>query len=232
MRCAVRVKGKGGRPVSDSTIANDVSHLKEFFAWLQRYDYRLDDPTSRIERTRLHRQIVQPIPDPLLAEALASADPHDTAILCLAAFAGLRAQEICDLTWGDIDTIDGFIHVRKGKGGKPRVVPLTAPVRDSLNALPWRSGWVIRQRNGVKKATSNSVTKRAIRLLGGRSHGGHSLHQLRHRWATRAYQETKDLRAVQEGLGHSSLQTTCIYVKPGRDALKLASEAAATLRLG
>ena len=33
-------EGKGGRPVSDSTIANDVSHLKEFFAWLQRYDYR------------------------------------------------------------------------------------------------------------------------------------------------------------------------------------------------
>ena len=29
-------EGKGGRPVSDSTIANDVSHLKEFFAWLQR----------------------------------------------------------------------------------------------------------------------------------------------------------------------------------------------------
>lgn len=75
------------------------------------------------------------------------------------------------------------------------------------------------------------MSSRAARILGGRKAGGHSLHQLRHRWATAAYRATKDIRAAQEGLGHSSPATTAIYAKPGADALRAASEAAATPRL-
>ncbi len=224
-------EGKSGGTISDSTYANDVSGLKNFFGWLQRFNYRMDDPTARVDRGRLNRTIVQPIPDPTLSDVLDGAEGDDLVMLCLAAFAGLRACEIADLTWGDVDEVGGTIYVRKGKNGKPRIVPLTQPVRDALLTLPWRSGQIIRRRDGRGRTTANLVTKRAQRILGGRVNGGHSLHQLRHRWASAAYQATKDIRAVQEGLGHSSVSTTAIYVKPGAEALRLAADAAAVLRV-
>ena len=82
------------------------------------------------------------------------------------------------------------------------------------------------------------ATLRRLERHGGQNPAGVTESQVESYLAMRRTGEGKggrpvsDLRAVQEGLGHSSLQTTCIYVKPGRDALKLASEAAATLRLG
>lgn len=230
---ALRRTGDAGRVVSDSTFANEVSHLRGFFAWLHRFEYRMDDPMSRVEAGRRYTPMVQPIPDPTLSDVLKGADGDLLVILALAAFAGLRACEIASLSWADVDGVDATIHVRRGKNGKDRMVPLTQPVRDALTALPHRSGQVVRRRDGSPRpVTPNLVTKRAGRVLGGRKSGGFSLHQLRHRWASAAYRESKDIRAVQEGLGHSSPATTAIYAKPGADALREASEAASTLRLG
>ena len=56
--------------------------------------------------------------------------------------------------------------------------------------------------------------------------GDWTAHTLRHRFATRAYQAERDLRAVQELLGHVSPVTTAIYTKVGNDAMRLAASAA------
>jgi len=48
---------------------------------------------------------------------------------------------------------------------------------------------------------------------------GSSPHPFRHRFATRAYSGTKNLRGVQEALGHSSPDTTKVYILLADDAL-------------
>jgi integrase len=51
---------------------------------------------------------------------------------------------------------------------------------------------------------------------------GYTCHSLRHRFATCAYRATKDIRAVQELLGHSSPTTTAKYVLIDEDAMEAA----------
>ena len=60
-----------------------------------------------------------------------------TLFLC-----GLRRQEVCNLYVGDYDLIDACVHVRHGKGGNDRYVPLLAPVATEFVAYvyvrpPW-----------------------------------------------------------------------------------------------
>ena len=56
---------------------------------------------------------------------------------------------------------------------------------------------------------------------------GYSTHTLRHRCATTAYAATRDLRAVQELLGHAKPETTAGYVRVPDNAMRAAVMAAA-----
>jgi site-specific recombinase XerD len=56
---------------------------------------------------------------------------------------------------------------------------------------------------------------------------GWTAHTLRHRFASVAYSADRDIRAVQELLGHASVATTQIYTAIPKDALRRAVNAAA-----
>lgn len=59
---------------------------------------------------------------------------------------------------------------------------------------------------------------------------GHCLHELRHRTATSGFKETKDIKAVQDLLGHASLATTQIYVDTDFDSIKAVTAATSLSR--
>lgn len=217
------------RRVGQNTIRGELAHLRGYYGWLVRHDYRRDDPTARIDMPRLVKAGIAPAEDAAVAEALSRADVDDRAILTLSAFAGLRAAEVASLDWADVDFRRRTITVRRGKGGHTRVVGLSEPVRVALDALPHRHGPLIRRADGRPGPNAPyQISKRASRLLGGRA-AGVTLHQLRHRFATAAYRGTKDLRAVQESLGHSSPATTAIYAHNRAEAMHAAADAAAVL---
>ena len=223
--------GRSGGYVSPNTIRNELAHLRAYYGWLVRHEYRREDPTARLDMPRLVKADVQPADDDAIAEALARTNDDDRIILVLSAFGGLRASEIANLTWGEVDLRRSTITIRRGKGGKTRIVGVSQPVRDVLLALPHRQGPVVRRRDGQPKPNApGQISKRASALLGGRA-AGFTLHQLRHRFATAAYAGTRDLRSVQDALGHSSPQTTALYAHTRGEALQAAADAAATLHL-
>ncbi len=228
-----RRAGKVGRgqPLSDDSTRNEIANLRAYYQWLVRFEYRTDDPSARLNMPRTAHQPVTAIPDHVLAAALEVADPWDTAILALSGFAGLRAGEIADLDWRDVDPRRGVLIVRRGKGGKSRTIPLAAPLVSVLDALPERVGKVIPRRDGAPGPNAPyRISHRASLLLGGRR-SGYTLHQCRHRFATAAYAGTRDIDAVQKLLGHSSPAVTSIYVDTLAEASRAAVDAAAGWRV-
>jgi integrase len=90
---------------------------------------------------------------------------------------------------------------------------------DLLNCPP---GWLFPNGHGsyLSPAHLGKLVSRALP-------GDLTTHTLRHRAATIAYQSTRDLRAVQEFLGHAKPETTAIYTQISEDAVRAAMLAAA-----
>lgn len=193
------------RSVQARTRYTDISHISAFFRWAIREGLTTVDPTTRIDRPKVPQGIPRPIDTDDLRYALRqSPTPQLTAMLHLAAFGGLRCAEIAALRSEDINGELVLVH---GKGGKDRVIPLHPLAAAALRALggpaygpvfdmkPWQ----------VSHAIRKHLTDCGIRA---------SAHQLRHWFATAAYEASgSDLRMVQELLGHSSPTTTAMYTR-------------------
>ena len=143
--------------------------------------------------------------------------------------AGLRASEMAHLAVTDVDmrrVEAGRIHVRRGKGGKSRVVPIRADlaqhvrrylkeVRPKLAPNP-DPGNLLLGNGGVPltRHTLNGRMRtiyRAAGLPAARIEELSPVHSLRHTCGTILYRKTKDLRLTQDMLGHSRPSVTAIY---------------------
>jgi site-specific recombinase XerD len=122
--------------------------------------------------------------------------------------AGLRSAEAVGLDLGDVDFEQELVHVRHGKGGKDRVVPL------GEEAQHWLARYLRDARpelaTGANDAFFLSARGRRLDTSTLRRVTPHP-HRLRHAFATHLLDGGADLRTIQELLGHSSLSTTQIY---------------------
>lgn len=137
------------------------------------------------------------------------------AILSLIYATGLRLTEATHLRVSDIDGERMTVHVRRGKGGKPRLVPMSTALRDLL-----RTYWLVdHPRNYLfpgqhpdRPLHESSVQHACAKArLIARIDKPASVHTLRHSYATHLLELGVDLRTIQKLLGHSSLTTTAVY---------------------
>lgn len=133
---------------------------------------------------------------------------------------GLRVSELVGLTLRDLALESGWVRVR-GKGGRERDVPLTAPAVEAVRAwLRVRGGLLgegsaeagvfLNARGGRLSVRSVRRLLAAAEVAAGVAHPV-SPHGLRHSFATHLLGSGADLRAIQEMLGHASLGTTQKY---------------------
>lgn len=147
---------------------------------------------------------------------------RDKLIIMLLYDTGLRAQELCDLTLDDVDFFQRKLHVRHGKGDKPRIVRFgkrTAKLMweclgDRLQ-LSDRAQPLIRvEEDGDPHAMNRHVLRRLLKRIGDRA-GVQNVHphRLRHSFATEYLRNGGKMLALQQLLGHSDLEMVRRYAR-------------------
>lgn len=129
---------------------------------------------------------------------------------------GLRNMEVRNLCIQDVDLFNESIMVRRGKGGKDRIVPIICK-SEIETYLTFRksilpnddSDFLILTRRG-KQFIEQDVAyyAGAIRVKTGIKFTPHTL---RHSYATHLYQNGTDLRDLKDLLGHTNISTTTLY---------------------
>ena len=165
-------------------------------------------------------------------------DVRNLAMLELFYSAGLRLSELRGINRESLDLLANQVKVR-GKGRKERIVPLgdraTLALRnyeakrdDLLRAVgPKGDRTAFFLSSHGKRISTRALQVAVTTLLDLVSESaGLSTHSLRHTFATHMLDAGADLRAVQELLGHVSVQTTQIYTHTSVERLKQAYKSA------
>jgi integrase/recombinase XerC len=192
-----------------------ISQVRGYYRWAAAEKLLDEDPTKGLTIPRIPRRVPRPIPEGDLLDAVRLAPARVKPMLMLAGWAGLRACEIAQLQRADIDLESSMptVLVADGKGGRQRVIPLHPHVIEALHAfgLP-RAGWLFPRMDGrpgqIMPWLVSQLCNNHLHSLGIDA----SLHSLRHRFGTKAYQGCQDLRVVQELMGHAWPSTTSGYV--------------------
>jgi len=218
---ALATRGNSGasRQVSQSA-------LRSFFRWCVVEELRPDNPAAgltwpkreSVPRARLSDEtlaalkaaLVEP---PDLGDQELRAWRRNVRCVQLAAQAGLRITEITELDWERVDLKRRVLTIA-GKRGRVREAPMNGTLLRVLPLVPEsaRIGPVVPADNGaaftIYKTLARAVFERWLKDLGLKV----TAHQLRHAFAMQLLSKGTDVRRIQVLLGHSSLETTQIYL--------------------
>jgi integrase len=163
-------------------------------------------------RTREHLTATEI--DKLIEAAKGNRQGHRDATMILLAYRhGLRAAEVCDLRWDQVDFNGAALHVRRVKAGTPSTHPLTGAELRALRRLhrDAASPFVFVSERGSPFSVSGfrRMIERAASGLEIKVHP----HMLRHACGFKLANDGVDTRALQAYLGHRNIQHTVRYTE-------------------
>ncbi|HOF20985.1 MAG TPA: tyrosine-type recombinase/integrase [Bacteroidales bacterium] len=189
-----------------------VSSLKLFFRVIANSEIDIEG----IRRPRPEHRLPSVLSKEEVKQIItASSNIKHRTMLSLIYACGLRRSELLNLKPGDIDSKRRLLLVRRSKGYKDRLIPVSEKIIEMLREYyrtyrpavwlfeGWQSG------DQYSPASLQKVLKQSVRKAGIRKPV--TLHWLRHSYATHLLESGTDLRYIQELLGHKSSRTTEIY---------------------
>ncbi len=149
---------------------------------------------------------------------------HRDALMVILAYRhGLRAAEVVDLRWEQIDFKTGSLHVRRFKNGTPSTHPLTGRELRELRRHQRESAkspFVFVSERGAPLSApgfSRMIERAAaVAKLGIKAHA----HMLRHACGYKLANDGVDTRSLQAYLGHRNIQNTTRYTALAPDRFK------------
>ncbi len=226
-----------GRPNSVGYQNGMLSAVKGFTRFLKERDYIVRDPALDVPYARVPKRLPRGVLSATEARRIMNSPDtgcilgyRDRVILEVLYTTGIRKQELNNLDLADVDYHDGFLRINQGKGRKDRIVPLgriacrylenyIKSVRPDLIKDPYNNALFLSSRGNrlsknmvwemVKKYAKKAKIKKNV-----------SPHTFRHTCATAMLKNKADIRAVQELLGHESLESTQVYTRVTINDLK------------
>ena len=213
------------RKLSPRTIEGRTAALRFLFVKTLRRAYLPD----AIPFPKQHKRLPTVLSQEEVARLIDSTGNlmHRAMVMTLYA-TGVRRAELCRLKVADIDSGRMVLHIRQGKGGRDRDVPLSPKLLDTLRQYwrwmkpstylfpgmenNWRADVPVTTKVAwiavTEAAKAAGITKRV------------SPHTLRHSFATHLLEAGADLRTIQLLLGHAKLADTTVYLHLSRRHLQ------------
>ncbi|MGD1004668.1 MAG: site-specific tyrosine recombinase/integron integrase [Methanoregulaceae archaeon] len=197
------------RTYKPKTTHRIISTLSSFYRFLTIHGGVKLNPMVGIERPRIKQQDIKYLKHSQVLQLIDSIeDPRDKLIVRTIYATGVRVSELCGINIGDIDFEEHTIKIR-GKGDKTRMVFLD---NDTAEAIRTFIGNQIEGPLFIGQQDKN-ISPRAIQhIFRHYAPTGITPHKIRHSYASELYRRSKNLRVVQENLGHTSIKTTEIYL--------------------
>jgi site-specific recombinase XerD len=209
-----------GAPSSRKGLRDTV---RSFYLWAAAAGFVDVSPAATLPSVPVPVGIPRPAPASAVLAAIGAADDRTRLAICLGMYAGLRRMEISKVHTSDVRGSSLYVV---GKGGKHREVPIHPLLAEELTATVRRlgvpgmryEGWLFPSARGghLSPSTIGNLVRQVLP-------DAWTTHTLRHRFASQAYAHGgRDLRAVQELLGHSKPETTARYTAVPDGALAAA----------
>ena len=202
-----------GKKLAGTSVNLKIMAVRFFFQHvLNRKDFDLNLPTQRSRKLPLALSRVE-VKKIIEATAL----PRHKVMLMTTYAAGLRVQELVNLTANDIDSERKLLRIRAGKGDRERYTLLSDALLEHLREH-WRreqlqGPWLFPGLNPERPITTTAVQQAWMaskkRSMVSRGKG---IHTLRHSFATHLLEAGVDLATIQRLLGHSNISTTTRYL--------------------
>ena len=229
---------------SPSQIHNTLCSLRTFFHYLFQNGFVSRNFAYIVPRDGYRQRTKVPSAYPkkdveTLLQSIDRGNPkgkRDYAIILLAARLGLRAQDICDLSFNNLKWETNTIELQQQKTEEPIVLPLLEDVGLSIidylkYARPdyeFTNAIFLRLTPPVGKLqapTLHSIVTQHMRTAGikiqdGKKHGPHAL---RHSLASALLEENTPLPVISEILGHRNTASTSVYLKIDINQLRTCS---------
>ena len=219
--CVARLHRQG---LSGKSLQRWLSSMRHLFRYLCRHHGLKQNPVIGISAPKSAKRLPKTLNVDEINQLLQSHDSddalqrRDNAMLELVYGCGLRLSELSGLNLQDIDWQEKVLTVT-GKGRKTRRLPFGAAAEKALKR------WLkLRGQSANENETALFVSKRGSRISNSSiqkrlkqtaiRQGMNTdvyPHMLRHSFASHILESSRDLRAVQELLGHANLSTTQIY---------------------
>jgi len=221
--------------LAEVSIERKLCAARAFARFLRQEGVLPEEPATSVSAFRLPRKLPNALSRREVDNLLSQPDTRtplglrDRAMLELAYAAGLRVSELVGLRLQDVDLQEGFVRVF-GKRAKERWVPFGDSAKTALQDYLQLARPKLASKRSEdylflsERGTPLSRTQFWLRLKHYAQQAGISRmvspHTLRHSFAVHLLQGGADLRAVQEMLGHASINTTQVYTRVSVDHLR------------
>jgi integrase/recombinase XerC len=205
------------------SIQRRLAALRSFFRFLQREGARPGNPALDIRAPKAVKRLPHTLDVDQMSELLAhrpvgALEVRDLALMELFYSSGLRLSELTGLTLANLDLTTGQVRVL-GKGNRERIVPVGSMAIKALRlwlaarpglAPPDQQAVFVGRRGAALGARAVQLRVAALARAAGLPQHLHP-HMFRHSFATHLLESSRDLRGVQELLGHANISTTQVY---------------------